>query len=134
VLARTGRTGPLPTMPRVPPLRVLLVDDHEGFVTSVRALLAHGGLDVVADARNGEEALNLVAEVQPDLVLLDLRLPGMSGVEVAHLLSQGDEVPDIILISSDSEAAEDPAVTSAPVRGFLPKRDLTCAAIGTLLH
>jgi DNA-binding NarL/FixJ family response regulator len=118
----------------VPPLRVLLVDDHEGFITSARALLAHGGLDVVADARSGEEALAVVAQVDPDLVLLDLRLPGISGIQVAQRMGLAPDPPDIILISSDSEAASDPAVASAPVRGFLPKRDLTCAAIDALLR
>jgi DNA-binding NarL/FixJ family response regulator len=117
----------------VPPLRVLLVDDHEGFVTSARALLVHGGLDVVGDVRTGEEALAIVGRTRLDLVLLDLRLPGISGVEVAQEMSRGNEAPDIILISSDSEAADDPDVLSAPVRGFIPKRDLTCVAIAALL-
>lgn len=117
----------------VPALRVLLVDDHAGFITSARALLAHGGLDIVGEARSGEEALAIVGRTLPDLVLLDLHLPGISGVEVAQEMSLGEKAPDIILISSDSEAADDPEVLSAPVRGFIPKRDLTCVAIAALL-
>lgn len=76
----------------------------------------------------------VAARVAPDLVLLDLRLPEMSGVEVAMALGATSDPPAVILISSDADAAGDPAVMAAPVRGFLPKRDLTCAAIDELLR
>jgi DNA-binding NarL/FixJ family response regulator len=112
---------------------VLLVDDHEGFLASARALLVHEGFDVVGESRTGEDALDMVARISPDLVLLDLRLPGMSGVDVAHAVSSHDDAPEVILISSDADAGDEPDVKGAPVRGFLPKRDLTCAAIEALL-
>jgi len=115
-------------------LRVLLVDDHPAFATSACALLTSEGLHVVGIASTGEEAMVKCADLLPDLLLLDIHLPGMSGVEVAHAVSSGSPGVDIILISSDTDAATDPDVESAPVRGFLPKRDLTCAAIDALLR
>ena len=109
--------------------RVLLVDDHPAFASSACALLASEGFHVVGVASTGEEAVAQFAALRPDLMLLDLRLPGMSGVDVAHAVSSGRHVADVILISSDADAAMDRDVQAAPVRGFLPKRDFTCAAI-----
>ena len=117
----------------MPARRVLLVDDHIGFVTSARALLTHEGMDIVATASNAAEAIRMCANVRPDVVLLDIHLPDRSGVDVAHTLAERGDAPDMILISSDIDAAAHPEVLSAPVRGFVPKRDLTCAAIEALL-
>ena len=85
-------------------------------------------------ASTGEDALVQCAALRPDLLLLDIRLPGMSGVDVAHAVSNGTHTAKVILISSDADAETDPDVRAAPVRGFLPKRDLTCEAIGALLR
>ena len=111
-----------------------MVDDHAAFATSACALLASEGFDVVGVASTGEDALVQCAALRPDLLLLDIRLPGMSGVDVAHAVSDGTHTAMVILISSDADAATDPDVCAAPVRGFLPKRDFTCAAIDSLLR
>lgn len=71
--------------------------------------------------------------LRPELVLLDIHLPGITGIDVAQKLSRMSRPPAMILISSDTDADTDPEVLSAPVKGFLPKRDLTCAAIAALL-
>ncbi len=120
-------------MTLVPALRVLLVDDHPGFAMSASALLTSEGFNVVGIASTGEEALVKYEALRPDLLLLDIRLPGMSGVEVAHAVFDGIHAGNVILISSDADAATDPDVQAAPVCGFLSKRDLTCAAIDALL-
>lgn len=112
--------------------RVLLVDDHAGFRASAAALLAAEGLPITAQASSGEEALELVDELSPDLILLDLLLPGLDGVDVAWQLA-GRSPAAIILISSHEGALADPRVRAAPVRGFISKRDLTSAAIWRLL-
>ena len=117
----------------MPARRVLLVDDHAGFVTSARALLTYEGMDVVATAANAAEAIEMCFSFRPDVLLLDIHLPDRSGVEVARTLAARGDAPDMILISSDIDAASRPDVQSAPVRGFVPKRDLTCATIEALL-
>lgn len=113
--------------------RVVLVDDHADFRDSMRAWLAHEGFDVVGVAADGAACIRLAAETTPHLVLLDLHLPDRSGVDVADDLATLVPAPAVILISSDDEAADDPAVRSAPVSGFLAKRDVACAAIDALL-
>jgi len=113
--------------------RVVLVDDHEGFRVSAGVWLTHEGYDVVGAAPTGEEGIRLVGETVPDVVLLDLHLPDRSGVEVAEAVARLPHAPVVILISSDTAAADDPVVRGAPVAGFLPKRDLACATIDALL-
>jgi DNA-binding NarL/FixJ family response regulator len=113
--------------------RILIVDDHTAFLSSARALLAAEGCNIVACAVDGDEALATIGRVPIDVVLLDLYLPGIDGVAVAEQIAALDAPPAVILISSYEEAASEQRVAAAPVRGFLAKRDLTCAAIDRLL-
>lgn len=119
-------------------MRVMLVDDHAAFRRSASILLELEGVRVVATAESGEQALALLDAPdgpggQANLVLVDLRLPGMDGVDVSEAIAGRRRPPPVILISSHDEAASDPRVVGAPVLGFLPKRDLTCNAILALL-
>jgi DNA-binding NarL/FixJ family response regulator len=75
----------------------------------------------------------LLSQVHVDIVLLDLYLSRIDGVAVAEQIATLDRPPAVILISSHEEAASEERVVSAPVRGFLAKRDLACAAIERLL-
>ena len=115
--------------------RVFLVDDHAGFRRAAADFLASGGCEVVATAGSGEEALEALAGAgaRPDVVLLDCRLPGLDGVEVAERIATLPDAPPVILISSYADAAVDPRVRTAEARGFLHKQDLTCDAIMALL-
>ncbi len=115
--------------------RIFLVDDHAGFRRAATDFLTSSGCRVVATARSGEEALEVLAGAgeRPDVVLLDCRLPGLDGVDVAVRIASLREPPPVILISSYADAAADPRVRSAAARGFLNKQDLTCDAIRALL-
>ena len=68
-------------------LRVLLVDDHDLFRTGLHNLLEEQGVQVVGEAENGQNALRLVAELAPDVVIMDLNMPGISGVETTRRLT-----------------------------------------------
>ena len=70
---------------------------------------------------------------RPDVVIVDFRLPGLDGVDVAHLVAGLPDAPPVILTSSYADAAADPQVRTAEARGFLHKQDLTCDAIMALL-
>ena len=69
-------------------IRVFIVDDHLLFRTGLRALLAENGVETVGDAGDAGPALQRIATLQPDVVLMDLSLPGMSGVEATERLSE----------------------------------------------
>jgi DNA-binding NarL/FixJ family response regulator len=112
---------------------VLIVDDHDGFRASARALLEAEGFAVVGDAADGSAAITQVARLRPDVVLLDVQLPGTDGFAVAERLAAGPEPPTVVLISSREAAAYGPRVDAAPVRGFLAKRELSGATLAALL-
>lgn len=68
------------TAERRPPIRVVLVDDEALIRVALAQALASSGLELVGEAATGEDALELVVDVRPDVVLMDLQLPGMPGV------------------------------------------------------
>jgi DNA-binding NarL/FixJ family response regulator len=68
-------------------LRVLLVDDHDLFRSGLRSLLEEQGLQVAGEADNGQAALRLVSELAPDVVVMDLNMPGLTGVETTRQLA-----------------------------------------------
>jgi DNA-binding NarL/FixJ family response regulator len=75
-----------------------------------------------------------VARLRPDVVLLDVRLPDADGFAVAGWLAAGRDPPRVVLISSRDAAAYGPRLSSAPVCGFLAKRELSGAALAALVR
>jgi DNA-binding NarL/FixJ family response regulator len=110
--------------------RLLIVDDHDDFRRSARALLELEGFEVVGVAEDGPSALAAVEALRPDVVLLDIQLPGMDGFEVVELLRARHEPARVVLVSSRSPDAYGTQLLEAPVRGFVGKDELT----GTALH
>jgi DNA-binding NarL/FixJ family response regulator len=96
---------------------VLLVDDHAFYRAGLRGMLAAEGLDVL-EARSGPAAVDLVAAAAPDVVLMDLHMPGMSGVEATALVAA--TVPVVVLTASADDADVVDAVR-AGARGYLLK-------------
>ncbi|WP_343073886.1 response regulator transcription factor [Phytoactinopolyspora mesophila] len=109
--------------PRTTPVRVLLVDDHAMFRTGVRAELAQASnaVDVVGEAADTQEAIKIISELRPEVVLLDVHLPGGGGVEVLRQLHP--KLPDVrFLALSVSDAAEDVIGTiRGGARGYVTK-------------
>src|SRR5262249_58315000 len=87
---------------------VLIVDDHDGFRESARALLEAEGFAVVGDAADGAAALAAALRLRPDVVLLDVQLPDVDGFAVAERLAALSEPPRGVLISSRDAAAYGP--------------------------
>jgi DNA-binding NarL/FixJ family response regulator len=112
---------------------VLIVDDHAAFRESASALLKAEGFDVVGAAADGAEAIAEVQRLRPEIVLVDVQLPGLDGFAVAERLAQTAGAPTVILISSRDAAAYGSRVDEAPVRGFLAKRSLSGAALAGLV-
>jgi DNA-binding NarL/FixJ family response regulator len=112
---------------------VLIVDDHPSFRASARMLLEAEGYDVVGEAEDGESALRAVEELRPDVVLLDVQLPDIDGIEVAARLTANGASPAIVLTSSRDLADLGPVRDRCDVRGFIPKAELSGAALEALL-
>jgi CheY-like chemotaxis protein len=111
---------------------VLIVDDHAAFRSRARSLLEPGGFEVF-EATDGDGALGCVASIAPQLVLLDIQLPGIDGFEVAERLAGDGKGPVVILTSSRDAADYGGRLTSAPVAGFVPKADLSADVLRSFL-
>ncbi len=104
------------------PLRVMVVDDHDLFRSGLRRLLEEEeGIDVVADARRGDEAVRKAGELRPDVIVMDINMPGMSGIEATRgVLEQSPGTAVLMLtVSSDDNAAIDAILAGAS--GYLLK-------------
>ncbi len=101
-------------------MRVALVDDHAMFRTGVRAELEKAGVEVVAEAEDVDTAVRAIEAHRPDVVLLDVHMPGGGGLEVLRRI--GSRVPTTFLALSVSDAAEDViGVIRAGARGYVTK-------------
>jgi DNA-binding NarL/FixJ family response regulator len=112
---------------------VLIVDDHEAFRASARALLEADGFDVIGESADGNDALKTVAALRPDVVLLDIQLPGIDGFTVAAELAERTDPPAVVLISSRDAAAYGPRLRDTPSRGFISKSELSGRALAALI-
>jgi DNA-binding NarL/FixJ family response regulator len=112
---------------------VLIVDDHATFRASARALLQAEGFDVVGEAADGAAAVEAVAVLRPEIVLLDIQLPDLDGLTVAEQLAAAPDPPAVVLISSRDAAAYGPRLQATPARGFIPKRRLSGKALAALI-
>jgi DNA-binding NarL/FixJ family response regulator len=95
-------------------LRVVIVDDHPVYRQGLAKLLVECGVDVVAQAGNGADALKIVEEAAPDVVVMDLNMPGMSGVEVTRRLTERNPVSRVLVVSV---SAQEDDVTEAILAG-----------------
>jgi DNA-binding NarL/FixJ family response regulator len=112
---------------------VLIVDDHAAFRASARALLQAEGFDVVGEAADGAGAVEAVAVLRPQIVLLDIQLPDLDGLAVAEQIATVPNAPAIVLISSRDAAAYGPRLYQTPARGFIPKSGLSGEALAALI-
>ena len=103
-------------------IRILLVDDHTLFRSGMKLLLSRQpDFDVVAEAADGIEGLKRARELRPDIILLDLNMPGVSGLEVLQVLTQ--DLPDcaVIILTVSEEGEELAQALRSGARGYLVK-------------
>ena len=114
-------------------MRVLIADDHALFRDGLRSLLEARGVDVVAEARNGREAVDLVREHAPEIVLMDLSMPVMTGLEATRaIVANGTDTRVVVLTASEEDADLFEAIKSG-AQGFLPK-DIEAARLFEMLE
>src|SRR5713101_5012732 len=99
-------------------VRVLIVDDHDLFRSGLRNLLEDEGVRVVGEAAAGQEALNIVREVAPDVVVMDLNMPGMGGVEATRHISTIAPLTRVVMLTISDQ---DNDVIVAGACGYLLK-------------
>ena len=105
-------------------VRILLVDDNKTFLTAVRNfLLTLPQVEVVGQAHEGKSALALAEQLAPDLVLLDIVMPGMNGLEVAAALQARETPPRIIFLSMHDSQSYRTAARELGVHGYVGKGD-----------
>jgi DNA-binding NarL/FixJ family response regulator len=102
-------------------LRVMVVDDHPMWRDNVARDLTEAGLEVVATAGDGTEALTRAAATGPDVVVLDLQIPAPNGVEVTGRLVTGDPAPRVLVLSASGEQEDVLAAVKAGATGYLVK-------------
>lgn len=110
--------------------RVLVVDDQDAFRALVRELLESAGYQVVGEAADSRAALVAERELRPDVVLLDVRLPGGSGLETSRLMTAVADAPTVVLTSTGDYRH---AVGEAGAAAFLPKSELSAEALAAVL-
>jgi DNA-binding NarL/FixJ family response regulator len=113
--------------------RVLIVDDHPGFRSWTRSLLESEGYLVVGEAADGASAVAAARELCPDLVLLDVMLPDMSGFAVTEHLLALESPPLVVLVSSRTSDDYGAAIAASRARGFISKLDLTGSRLREVL-
>jgi DNA-binding NarL/FixJ family response regulator len=113
---------------------VLIVDDHPSCRACLRALLHADGFEVVGEAEDGASALSAARALHPQVVVLDIQLPDTDGFAVAAELTREPTGPAVVLMSSRDAADFGPLIAQSGALGFVPKEELTGAALKTLLE
>ena len=117
----------------VPP-RIVIVDDDPSFLATVRLLLEAEGFVVVGEALNGLDGVAVAAELDPDIVLVDVNLPDIDGFEVVERLAQEASGPPVVLTSIRSAHDFGNLVQRSRARGFITKADITGEALTGFLE
>ena len=117
------------------PIRCLIVDDNASFRQEMHGLLEEQGIEVVGVAGSGADALQQIAELQPDVALIDIDLGGESGLTLARRVhvTAARPVPHVILISTYDETRFADLIEQSPALGFLSKTDLSATTIRRVL-
>ena len=103
-------------------IRVAIVDDHAMMRAGYRGMLAaERDIEVVAEGESGEDALRIVREQQPAVLILDVSMPGMSGIEVTHRLARVDSPTRIVIVTMLSEGPVPSLLLEAGAHAFLTK-------------
>ena len=120
------------TTQAIQPIRVMLVDDHALVRMGFRMLLADARIDVAAEADTGEQACQDYPQVRPDVVVMDLSMPGMGGLEALRRLLAHDPKARVLALSAHEDTIHPRRVLRAGALGYLAKRSAPDALIAAV--
>jgi DNA-binding NarL/FixJ family response regulator len=112
--------------------RLLIVDDDQRFRAIARELLENEGFEVVGEAGDGATGIAAVRSLEPEVVLLDVQLPDIDGIELAKRLTGNGGGPAVILTSTRDASDYGSEVARSGARGFVPKDELSAERIVSL--
>ena len=115
-------------------LSVMVVDDDARFRGLAGTLLSACGYRVESEASSVSDALAQLAHRKPDLVLLDVGLPDGDGLELSRLITAPPSTVRVVLVSADCDATSARGAADAGASGFIPKSDLSCEALASILQ
>jgi DNA-binding NarL/FixJ family response regulator len=116
-----GENGTAPIKASAAGVRVLLVDDHDLFRTGLRTLLEEQDVEIVGEAVNGYEAVRLVEEHAPDVVLMDLDMPGKHGIDATREIAAVAPLTRVVVLTISDEDADVMDAVIAGACGYLLK-------------
>jgi DNA-binding NarL/FixJ family response regulator len=102
-------------------VRVLVVDDHDLFRTGLKNLLEEEGVNIVGEAENGENAIRLAADLAPDVIIMDLNMPGLGGVETTRRLSGLAPLSRVVVLTISADDEDVMSAVMAGACGYLLK-------------
>jgi DNA-binding NarL/FixJ family response regulator len=111
---------------------IVIVDDDPRFRGIARRLLESEGFEVVGEAADGREAISVSRELDPDIVLLDVQLPDIDGIQVAAQIVGGGARAAVVLTSTRDESDFGPELEESGARGFVPKDEISAERITSL--
>jgi len=106
-------------------VRVLIVDDQEPFRMAARMVVeATDGFEVAGEAETGEDSVRMATELDPDLVLMDVNLPGINGLEATRQILDGSQRVVVLLVSTYEAAEYAPRAAECGAAAYIPKSEL----------
>jgi DNA-binding NarL/FixJ family response regulator len=114
-------------------VRVLIVDDHPLFVEALRAILsADLRIEVVGLAASGEEAVQQAGELEPDVVLMDISMPGVDGVEATRRIRAGIPAAQVLMVTGSDSRQDVDAARAAGAAGYVTKDKIAAELMGAI--
>jgi PAS domain S-box-containing protein len=114
-------------------VRILIADDHELVRQGLRSLLAsRPSWEVCGEAADGREAIEKAAQLKPDIVLLDVSMPRLNGLEAARIIRRESPGSEILIVSQHTPAEMLPSALKVGARGFVSKSELACNLLSTI--
>lgn len=119
----------------MPPIRVLIADDHRLFAEALQAILATDDrIVVVGGARDGKEAVALTAELRPDVILMDIAMPVMDGIEATEELRRRGMKADVLMLTGSNARPDVDRARQAGAAGYVTKDRIAAELIDAILE